>query len=130
MTNPVGKAVKDARVAVVGGRNFNDYPLMKRVLDSYHEQYGISYVVSGGARGADTLAEQWARENEIDTHIYRAHWSLEGKQAGYRRNLRIVEVCDVVIAFPDPDSKGTYHTIGLAERFNKPAYVFKNFEAS
>lgn len=122
-------AIKEAKVAVVGGRNFLDYNFLKGVLNSYHRQHIISVVVSGGARGADSLAERWAHTNQVDLHVFMAKWNQYGNKAGYKRNLLIAEYADLVIAFPDKQSKGTYHTIGLFERFNKPCYVFKYWEA-
>lgn len=116
--------ITEARVAVVGGRNFTNYTLMKNVLDSYHSKHGISIIISGGANGADTLAEKWARERQVDYKVFVAKWDKYGKSAGYRRNIKIVDACDIVIAFPDDKSKGTYHTIELADKALKPVWVF------
>lgn len=117
--------IKDAKVAVIGGRDFTNYSLMKLVLDKYHAKYGISIIVSGGARGADTLAERWAKENQIDYHVFMAKWNLEGNRAGPRRNLRLVTYSQVVIAFPTENSVGTYNAISLAEKLGKKVYVIE-----
>ncbi len=120
------KPVESAKVAVVGGRNFSNYKLMKTMLDIYNDKYGIAMIVSGGARGADTLAEKYAHENEIDLVVLMAKWSEEGKRAGPRRNVRIAEMVDVALAFPDPKSKGTWHLVKTMKRFNKPVYVIED----
>ena len=56
------------RIAIIGSRTFNDYELLQETLENYKDQ--ISVIVSGGARGADTLGERWAKENNIKTDIY------------------------------------------------------------
>jgi hypothetical protein len=120
--------IMEARVAVVGGRNFDNYYLLKDVLNAYRKKHGISLIISGGAKGADTLAEKYAKEFEIDYRVFVAKWNKYGKSAGYRRNKKIVEACDIVIAFPDKESKGTYHTIDLAESALKPVWIFRSWE--
>lgn len=119
------RPIKNAKVAVVGSRYFKDYDEMKRVLDAYREKHGLYFIVSGGARGADELAERYAKEREISYTIFVAEWSKYRNKAGPRRNLKIVETCDVVIAFPGPKSKGTWNTINLARKMKKPVYVFE-----
>lgn len=117
--------VRDAKVAVVGGRGFTDVVFLCRYLDAYYAKHGVSILVTGGAPGADQIAEEWARRHEIDTHIFRAHWSEEGKRAGPRRNLRIAEYSDVMLAFPSPESVGTWNAVSLMRRLNKPVWVFQ-----
>lgn len=110
-------------VAVVGSRNFGDADLMFRALDKYHHKYGISKIISGGAKGADSLAETWARENNVATIIEHPQWDNLGCEncvikhhkdgspfnvlAGYNRNISMAKLCDVCIAFWDGGSKGT-----------------------
>ncbi len=113
-----------SKVAVVGGREFTNRKTMFYVLDKYNENFGIKCIVSGGARGADTLAEVYAFERQIPLVIYNAEWDKYGKKAGFIRNVTIAENCDVVIAFPTKESKGTWHTITIAKKMNKPVYVF------
>ena len=117
--------IKDAKVAVVGSRKYDDYQFISKVLNDYHKKFGISWIISGGATGVDSLAERWAKENQIfGFSVYLPQWDQFGKRAGPRRNLLIVENCDVMIAFPGKDSRGTRHSIGLAERLDKKVYVF------
>jgi predicted Rossmann fold nucleotide-binding protein DprA/Smf involved in DNA uptake len=116
--------VKDAKVAVVGGRDFDNYCYLKDVLDRYREKHGISFIVSGGATGADTFAESYARTNEISFTVFVAKWSKYGKRAGPRRNLKIAECADVMIAFPTKASKGTWNAVDLMKKLGKPVYVF------
>ena len=83
----------------------------------------ISWVVSGGAPGADSLAEKWAKENKKMLTIYPADWLNLGKRAGYVRNTDIVKNSDMIIAFWDGNSKGTKHTIGLAQKMGKECKI-------
>lgn len=72
-------------------------------------------IVSGGARGADSLAERYANERGLATKIFLPDWESHGKGAGFIRNRDIVDYADYVIAFWDFKSKGTGHTVGLAK---------------
>jgi hypothetical protein len=106
------------RLAIIGSRNFIDYNFLKEVLEPYKSQ--INLVVSGGARGTDSLGEKWAIENKIPTSIFFADWETHGKSAGFIRNHEIIKNCDKVIAFWDGVSKGTGHSITLCSKYNKP----------
>lgn len=98
--------------AVVGSRNFIDYDLFSKILDEYRPF--MTGIVSGGARGADTLAARYAIERGIPLVVYKADWKGKGKSAGYQRNKLIVQDADFMVAFPAKVSKGTQHSIDLA----------------
>lgn len=108
------------KVAVVGSRNFTDYNLVKETLDEIKD---ISLIVSGGARGADSLGERYAAEKGIPIKIFLPAWDVYGRSAGYRRNVQIVEAADIVIAFWDGLSRGTRHSINLAREKGKELLV-------
>ena len=101
-------------LGVVGSRGFSDYPRMKRVLS----EYAIKKIVSGGAKGADSLAERYAKENSIPVLKHIPDWS-QGKSAGIKRNVKIVDDAEGVVAFWDGNSPGTKHSIDLARKNNK-----------
>jgi hypothetical protein len=103
------------KVAVVGSRNFTDYDLMKKVLDNIK----IDIIISGGALGADYLAEQYAKENNLEMIIHKPNWHKHGKAAGYIRNVDIVNDAEMVIAFWDGKSRGTHHTINITRKSGK-----------
>ena len=52
------------KLAIVGSRTFNDYELLKDEVDKLLKKYNITEIVTGGARGADTLAEQYAKDKK------------------------------------------------------------------
>lgn len=109
------------KLAIIGSRDFNDYKLLTQTLETYKDK--ITIVVSGAARGADSLGERWAIENGKQTIIFPADWDKYGKRAGYIRNEDIIKNSDCVIAFWDGISKGTNHSITLASRYNKPVKI-------
>ncbi len=109
------------KVGIVGSREFKNYELFSDAMKQYLSD--ISWVVSGGAPGADSLAEKWARENKKMLTIYPADWFNLGKRAGYVRNTDIVKNSDMIIAFWDGKSKGTKHTIGLAQKMGKECKI-------
>ena len=114
------------KLAVVGSRSFNDYDLLSFVLDEYYELSGNNLIlVSGGALGADSLAERYSIEWSLPICIFKPDWTRFGKSAGYIRNKDIVNFADEVVAFWDGKSKGTKHTIDLAERQNKTLVVIE-----
>ncbi len=73
-------------------------------------------IISGGAQGADTLAEQFAKEFHLENKIFKADWNKYGKAAGPIRNEEMVKSSEFVIAFWDYKSKGTKSTIDFAEK--------------
>lgn len=108
------------KIAVVGGRKFSNYNLLKETLE---QEKFTGILISGGAKGADQMAERYALEKNIPTQIFRPLWDLHGKQAGFIRNKKIVEACDKLIAFWDGQSKGTSHSIYLARNAGKEVKV-------
>jgi predicted Rossmann fold nucleotide-binding protein DprA/Smf involved in DNA uptake len=115
------------KVAVIGSRTFNDRDRLFEVLDKNKAR--IKLIVSGGARGADTLATEWAQERGIPYLVFPAKWKTDDgthdKGAGFRRNRLIIQYSDVVIAFHDGESRGTQHSLDTAKSLNKPVRVIK-----
>lgn len=107
-------------LAIVGSRTFNDYAYLCSIL----EWYTIRSIVSGGAKGADSLAKRYANEHNLTILEFIPDWNKLGKSAGYKRNEQIVNACDEVIAFWDGQSKGTAHTIKIAQDRGIPVSVY------
>ena len=107
-------AMSENTVIVCGGRTFTDFYQLSSVLDARRESIGR--VVTGGGRGADGLAMQWASENGIPVEVYEADWEKFKRAAGPIRNKRMIEEsgADLVIAFAG--GRGTYGICELAER--------------
>lgn len=111
------------KVAVIGSRTFKNYSLLRETLDNYYPQ--ISLIVSGGARGADSLGEKYAKEEGIQTLIFKPEWDKYGKSAGMIRNKYIIDNADLVVAYWDGLSKGTKDSIDYATKLNKKLNIIK-----
>lgn len=106
------------RILVCGGRDFDDYNILSQHLNQYISS-GLT-LIHGAARGADSLAERWAKDNADNIEAYPADWDKYGKRAGYIRNVQMLNEGkpDLVIAFPG--GKGTQMMINLAEAAGIP----------
>lgn len=112
-------------IAIVGSRDFKNFDFLeKTILDNYKIE-NITEIISGGAKGADTLAEQFAIKYSIPMSIFTPDWDLYGKSAGYKRNILIIDMSDEVIAFWDGISKGTKLSIDLANKAKKKLMIVK-----
>jgi uncharacterized phage-like protein YoqJ len=115
------------RLAVIGSRNFRDYDLLYNKIVFYFGDRA-KLIVSGGAKGADALAEVFAKQAKIPTKIYEPDWDKFGKAAGMIRNQKIIEGCDAVICFWDGESKGSKNSLSLAKKMKKDTVIvyYKN----
>ena len=113
------------KIAIVGGRNFKDYESMKIALELFFEENDVSCssVVSGGARGADTLAEKFAEENSFEMVVFKPDYEKFGRAATLQRNTQIIENADTVFAFWNGLSRGTYDSIKKAEKLCKKLII-------
>lgn len=111
------------KAAIIGSRSFNNYDLVLETLLEYENI--ITLIVSGGAKGADTLGERWAKEKNKEVLIFYPEWDKYGKSAGFRRNKDIIENSDIVFAFWDGISKGTKSSIDLSNKLNKELKIIK-----
>lgn len=117
-------------LAVVGSRDFPNRKLVFQTLSELHTKYEFKEIFSGGARGVDKWADEFADENCVDFSRRPAKWKKYGKAAGMLRNTTIVdEVVDfdwptkAVIAFWDVKSRGTRDTIKKANEKKLPVLV-------
>jgi len=118
---------------VAGSRTFTDYSLLSRKLDKILSNQSDVVIVSGGAHGADTLAEYYAKERGYGLKIFHANWNLYGKSAGYKRNEKMWDYITSVanaehrgcVCFWDGQSKGTAHNFEFAKVNDTPLRVIK-----
>ena len=106
------------KVKIAGSRGFSNYKLLKETCDKYLREKKKTHnvvVISGHARGADSLGEKYASDEDLDLEIYPADWKKYGKSAGFRRNEQMADIADAVIAFWNGESHGTKHMIDIAE---------------
>lgn len=106
------------RVIIAGGRDFDNYQLLKEAMDKLLCNITDEIiVVCGQARGADTLGEQYAKEKGYTVAYYPADWKQYRKRAGYLRNEQMAQNADALVAFWDGESRGTKNMIDLAKRY-------------
>lgn len=114
------------KCAIVGGRDFDDYDFMKKVLDEKFDNLSfVESIVSGGAKGVDTLAERYAKEIGRPMVVFKPDYKRYGRGAALIRNTQIIEYSDVVYAFWDGRSNGTRDAINKAQKMGKILYVIK-----
>jgi len=119
-------------IGVVGSRSFHDYEQLKDVLDReikhvrlYKPDINIR-IVSGGARGADTLARRYAYSRaDVEYTEHRPDWKEHGRKAGIMRNYEIVKSSARLVAFWNGKSKGTKHTIIAARQSGRNVKVVR-----
>jgi hypothetical protein len=87
------------RILVCGGRDFDDWKTFCWAMAPF---VNCDTIIQGGARGADTMAQEWAGWHERDIEHYHADWDKHGKAAGPIRNKQMLEEGDpdLVVAFP------------------------------
>lgn len=114
------------KILVCGGRNFANYPLLSNTLNKIcidrEWLWDIEYympgviIISGMAKGADSLAIDWAVVNWLRWEEYPADWETHGKAAGLIRNQQMLDEGkpDLVVAFPG--GRGTADMIRRAEK--------------
>ena len=86
-------------------------------------KYIPDVIVSGGAKGADTYAREFAKKNGLKLIEYFPNYDKYGKGAPLERNKQIVDECDCVLAFWDGQSHGTKFTFDYAKEKNKPIKI-------
>ena len=106
--------MEDYKVVIFGSRGFNDYNLLREKCDTYLQNKKETHnivIISGHARGADMLGEQYAKEKGYNLEVYKADWDKYGKKAGFLRNEQMGDIANAAIGFWDGESHGTKHMI-------------------
>lgn len=105
------------KIAVVGSRNLK--------IDNLGDYLpaGTTEIVSGGARGIDTCAREYAKAHGLKLTEFLPDYERYGKGAPLRRNLEIIDYADAVFAFWDGKSRGTAYTIKKARAIGKPVHI-------
>jgi hypothetical protein len=91
------------KVIVCGSSRFQDKRQLFDVLDALHAQTPITAIINGGARGADLLASQWARERTVPLIRYRATIGLAGRRQAFldlNGQMLAEQRPDLIVAFP------------------------------
>lgn len=109
------------KVAVIGSRSLAiSGEQLEKLLPP-----GTDEIISGGAVGVDTSAERYADAHRISKHIILPDYNRYGKKAPAIRDMRIVQLADIVIAVWDGKSTGTAFSVKYAREIGKPVKVYK-----
>ncbi len=104
------------KLAVIGSRDITEIDISRYISE-------CEEIVSGGAKGIDSYAADYAEANGIKLTIFLPQYKLYGRAAPIARNKEIVDYADKVIAFWNGHSKGTLSVIRYAEKTGKPCEV-------
>lgn len=107
------------KIAIIGSRNLH-IGNIERYLPS-----DCTEIVSGGAKGIDTCAEQYAREHHIPFTLFLPEYEKFGRAAPIKRNKQIVDYADMILAFWDGCSHGTRFVIQYCKKTKKPCRVIQ-----
>ena len=121
------------KIIIAGGRDFDDYESLNKYMDKLISNLPPSIksrkieIVSGTAKGADTLAEKYAEERVYEIELFKPDWDLHGKIAGLVRNGKMAKYSDALVVFWDGRSTGTKHMIEQAKKEGiKTSIVYYN----
>ena len=106
------------RVAVIGSRGLQVNDLGKYLPDE------VTEIISGGARGVDTSAREYAMEHGLKLTEYLPEYDKYGRSAPLKRNITIIENADLVLAFWDGNSRGTKFVIDNCKKRNIPLKIY------
>lgn len=106
------------KIAVIGSRNC-PYIDLEDYITTLPD-----VIVSGGAKGVDTYAREFALKHDIEFIEFKPDYKKYGRRAPLVRNKQIVDECDSLIAIWDGYSTGTKHAIRYANKMNKPVTIF------
>lgn len=109
------------RTIIAGSRSITE---IHHVADAVRlSGFTITVLISGGARGVDSLGEQLATQAGTPIERFIPDWKTQGKKAGYLRNTQMAEHAEQLIAIHDGLSRGTAHMIAEAKRLGLKVFV-------
>ena len=119
-----------SRVIIAGGRDFDDYEYMSTKLNELFKDQNMFNnkaikVISGMAKGADTLGIRYADEHKLTKILFPANWKVYPRIAGFLRNNDMLSIATHLIAFWDGKSSGTKHMIDITQEKGIPTWIFK-----
>lgn len=102
------------KLLIVGSRSITDFDLSPYISAE------VDTIISGGADGIDSLAEQYADFHRLSKYILRPRYDLYGRAAPLKRNEQMVLMADAVLVIWDGSSKGAQYTLKYARKCGKP----------
>ncbi len=100
------------RTIIAGSRNIIEYDILLSAIEEL--DFEITTVISGGAKGVDSLGEWFAEDNGIPFEVFPAEWDKFGRAAGYLRNVKMAENAEACLILWDGKSKGSLRMNNIA----------------
>jgi hypothetical protein len=116
------------KVIIAGSRSFTYYNLLRDKCNYLLQNKENIEIVSGGAKGADSLAQMYAEENDFPFTCFpvtKEDWKEKGKAAGPLRNKDMSDYSDAAILFWDSKSRGTFNMWNLMKAVKKPCRIVR-----
>ena len=127
-------AVSPPVIAIVGSRTFvnpnNARTAVEAAVARIAARHPTATIVSGGAAGVDTWAEQAAARHGLSCIVFRPDWDKHGRAAGFIRNTEIVKAASHVLGFHNGHSRGTADSLRKARETGKPTRVWVENEGN
>ena len=115
------------KIGIIGSRDFKE----KEIIAKFMRTLKDAEIVSGGAAGADTFAEEIAKELGVPTKIFRPNFRLGyDVNAYHERNKRIAEYSDEIHVFWRKPTPGSKSTMRYAALLNKPVHVHETIKGA
>ena len=114
------------KTIIAGTRTIEDKNVIYLAISK--SKFEITQVVSGKAKGVDSIGEEWAVENDVSIAEFPAHWQQFGNKAGPLRNQEMAEYADALIVVWDGHSTGTKDMIKRAKRNGLKVFVYDIIE--
>jgi hypothetical protein len=113
------------KLAIIGSRGAGEpeYTLLCKAIRQHYSTIGFDEIISGGAKGADSLAARYAKTAGVKLTEFLPDWDKHGKAAGFIRNEDIIKSADQVLAIWDGLSRGTGNSLSIAKRLKKPTVI-------
>lgn len=112
------------RILVTGSRDWDNdaqVALQLRIACAKYDPRAITIVHGACPRGADAIADEYARRWRLAVERHHADWDRHGKRAGFVRNAEMVKAgADLCLAFIRDSSRGATHCADLAENAGIP----------
>ena len=101
------------KLLIVGSRTIESFDL------SPYIDAKTDFIITGGAKGVDALAEHYADSHRLSKMVMRPKYEKYGKAAPLKRNEEMVDLADRILVVWDGKSKGTQSTVRYAKKKNK-----------
>ena len=107
------------KLLIVGSRSITNFDLTPYITKE------VDTIISGGAKGIDSLAEQYTDRNQLSKYIIRPHYDRYGRGAPLKRNEQMVDMADAVLVIWDGHSNGAKCTAEYAKKSGKPLTIIE-----